>query len=93
MFNSLPFALTFISALTCGLMAGFFFTFSAFVMNGLGRLAATQSIAAMQFHQLDGMESGANSGGPLRPRHRLPLRFVCRTTKQRRDSAVSRTDG
>jgi hypothetical protein len=63
MFNSLPFALTFISALTCGLMAGFFFTFSAFVMNGLGRLAATQSIAAMQFHQLDGMESGANSRG------------------------------
>jgi len=63
MFNSLPFALTFISALTW-LMAGFFFTFSAFVMNGLGRLAATQSIAAMQFHQLDGMESGANSGGP-----------------------------
>jgi uncharacterized membrane protein len=49
MFNSLPFALTFISALTCGLMAGFFFTFSAFVMNGLGRLAATRALPPCNF--------------------------------------------
>jgi uncharacterized membrane protein len=49
MIKSLLLTLTFISALSCGLMAGVFFAFSAFVMNGLGRLAATQSIAAMQF--------------------------------------------
>jgi uncharacterized membrane protein len=49
MINGLLFALTFISALSCGLMAGVFFAFSAFVMNGLSRLSATQSIAAMQF--------------------------------------------
>jgi uncharacterized membrane protein len=49
MINGLLFALTFISALSCGLMAGVFFAFSAFVMNGLSRLPATQSIAAMQF--------------------------------------------
>jgi uncharacterized membrane protein len=48
MINSLLFALTFISALSCGLMAGVFFAFSAFVMNGLGRLPAAQSVAAMQ---------------------------------------------
>jgi uncharacterized membrane protein len=49
MINGLLFALTFISALSCGLMAGVFFAFSAFVMNGLARLPAQQSIAAMQF--------------------------------------------
>ncbi len=48
MINSLLFALTFISALSCGLMAGVFFAFSAFVMNGLGRLPTAQSVAAMQ---------------------------------------------
>jgi uncharacterized membrane protein len=49
MINSLLFALTFFSALSCGLMAGVFFAFSAFVMDGLSRLPAQQSIAAMQF--------------------------------------------
>ena len=42
------FALTFISALSCGLMAGVFFAFSVFVMNALSRLPAAQGIAAMQ---------------------------------------------
>lgn len=36
------------AALGCGLMAGVFFAFSAFVMKALGRLAPPQSIAAMQ---------------------------------------------
>jgi uncharacterized membrane protein len=49
MISGLLFTLTFISALSCGLMAGVFFAFSAFVMAGLSRLPATQSIAAMQF--------------------------------------------
>jgi uncharacterized membrane protein len=49
MINSLLFTLMFISALSCGLMAGVFFAFSAFVMDGLSRLPAQQSIAAMQF--------------------------------------------
>jgi uncharacterized membrane protein len=48
MINGLLFALTFISALSCGLMAGVFFAFSAFVMIALGRLPVAQSIAAMQ---------------------------------------------
>jgi uncharacterized membrane protein len=49
MIKHLLFTLTFISALSCGLMAGVFFAFSTFVMDGLGRQADTQSIAAMQF--------------------------------------------
>ncbi|MGH2919278.1 MAG: DUF1772 domain-containing protein [Solirubrobacteraceae bacterium] len=36
------------SALGCGLAAGVFFAFSAFVMPALDRLPAAQSIAAMQ---------------------------------------------
>jgi uncharacterized membrane protein len=40
--------LTFIAALGCGLMAGFFFAFSACVMRALGRLPAHEGIAAMQ---------------------------------------------
>jgi uncharacterized membrane protein len=48
MINSLFFALTLISALSSGLMAGVFFAFSAFVMKALSRLPAAQSIAAMQ---------------------------------------------
>lgn len=39
---------TLIAALGCGLMAGFFFAFSATVMKGLGRLPPPQGIAAMQ---------------------------------------------
>lgn len=37
-----------VSALGCGLMAGVFFAFSAFVMNALARIPAAQGIAAMQ---------------------------------------------
>ena len=40
--------LTLISALGCGLMAGFFFAFSVSVMKALGRLPPAQGIAAMQ---------------------------------------------
>jgi uncharacterized membrane protein len=42
------FALTLVSALGSGLIAGVFFAFSAFVMKGLARLPAAQGIAAMQ---------------------------------------------
>jgi uncharacterized membrane protein len=41
-------ALTLITALGCGLMAGVFFAFSTFVMEALGRLPPAQGIAAMQ---------------------------------------------
>ncbi|NTX17808.1 DUF1772 domain-containing protein [Myxococcus sp. CA056] len=40
--------LTWVSVLGCGLMAGVFFAFSTFVMNGLTRLPAARGIAAMQ---------------------------------------------
>jgi uncharacterized membrane protein len=42
------FALTLLSALSCGMTAGVFFAFSAFVMKALGRLPAEQGVAAMQ---------------------------------------------
>lgn len=42
------FALNLSSALGCGLIAGVFFAFSAFVMSALARLQPTQGIAAMQ---------------------------------------------
>ena len=42
------FALTLFAALGCGLMAGFFFAFSASVMKALARLPAAEGIAAMQ---------------------------------------------
>ena len=42
------FALTFIAALGCGLVAGIFFVFSAFVMKALSRLSPGEGIAAMQ---------------------------------------------
>ncbi len=41
-------ALTLVSALGCGLVAGVFFAFSAFVMTALSRLAPRDGIAAMQ---------------------------------------------
>lgn len=41
-------AATLATGLGCGLTAGVFFAFSAFVMDGLDRLPATQGIAAMQ---------------------------------------------
>jgi len=48
MIDGLLFALTLLSALGCGLMAGVFFAFSAFVMTALARLPPAQGIAAMQ---------------------------------------------
>jgi uncharacterized membrane protein len=42
------FGLTLVAALGCGLAAGVFFAFSAFVMAGLDRLPAAQGITAMQ---------------------------------------------
>jgi uncharacterized membrane protein len=46
--SGLPGILTFVAALGCGLMAGVFFAFSAFVMKGLGKLPPAQGIACMQ---------------------------------------------
>lgn len=42
------FALTLFAALGCGLVAGVFFAFSAFVMKALARLPPSEGIAAMQ---------------------------------------------
>src|SRR5690242_18856478 len=42
------FALTLIAALGCGLIAGVFFAFSAFVMKAFARLPAAEGMAAMQ---------------------------------------------
>jgi len=44
----LLFAITLLTALGCGLVAGVFFAFSTFVMKALARLAPAQGIAAMQ---------------------------------------------
>src|SRR5687767_10674164 len=46
--DDLLFALTLCAALGCGLIAGVFFAFSAFVMKALARLPAAEGIAAMQ---------------------------------------------
>ncbi len=48
MMNGFLFVLTLLAALGCGMMAGVFFAFSAFVMKALARLPAEQGIAAMQ---------------------------------------------
>ena len=48
MSDGLLFALTLVSALGCGLMAGVFLAFSAFVMKALARLPPAQGIAAMR---------------------------------------------
>ena len=48
MVDRIAISLTLVSALGCGLMAGVFFAFSAFVMKALARLPAAQGIAAMQ---------------------------------------------
>jgi uncharacterized membrane protein len=48
MLDGLLFALILVTALGCGLMAGVFFAFSAFVMKALARLPPAQGIAAMQ---------------------------------------------
>jgi uncharacterized membrane protein len=42
------FVLTLVTALGCGLVAGFFLAFSACVMKALARLPAPQGLAAMQ---------------------------------------------
>ncbi len=41
-------ALTVVTAVGCALNGGVFFAFSTFVMQGLGRLAPSQGVAAMQ---------------------------------------------
>ena len=46
--TGLLYVVTLAAVLGCGLMAGVFFAFSSFVMNGLGRLPADEGIAAMQ---------------------------------------------
>jgi uncharacterized membrane protein len=48
MVDGFLFVLTLVTALACGLVAGFFFAFSACVMRSLARLPAPQGIAAMQ---------------------------------------------
>ena len=48
MIDKLHFTLMLLSALGCGLMAGFFFAFSACVMNALSRLPPAHGIADMQ---------------------------------------------
>lgn len=46
--DRLLFALTFLAVLGCGLIAGVFFAFSAFVMAALARLPPAHGVAAMQ---------------------------------------------
>ena len=46
--DELLFILTLFAALGCGLIAGVFFAFSAFVMKAFGRLTQAEGIAAMQ---------------------------------------------
>ena len=48
MIDDLLFALTLITALGSGLVAGSLYAFSTFVMKGLARIPAAQGIAAMQ---------------------------------------------
>ena len=48
MIEGFLFVLTLVTAIACGLVAGFFFAFSAGVMKSLARLPAAQGLAAMQ---------------------------------------------
>lgn len=48
MLDQMQFVLTLVAALGCGLVAGVFFAFSAFVMKALSNLPIGQGIAAMQ---------------------------------------------
>lgn len=48
MIQSFLYPLTLATALGCGLIAGVFFAFSAFVMKALARIPAAQGIVAMQ---------------------------------------------
>jgi hypothetical protein len=50
------------TALGCGLLAGVFFAFSAFVMPALRRLPASQGIAAMQ--SINKLAAGADLEDP-----------------------------
>jgi uncharacterized membrane protein len=48
MIDGFLFVLTFVTAVACALVAGFFFAFSTSVMKSLARLPAAQGVAAMQ---------------------------------------------
>ena len=48
MIEGFLFVLTLVTAVACGLVAGFFFAFSTTVMKALARLPAAQGMAAMQ---------------------------------------------
>jgi uncharacterized membrane protein len=48
MIDGFLFVLTLVTAVACGLVAGFFFAFSATVMKALARLPAARGVAAMQ---------------------------------------------
>jgi uncharacterized membrane protein len=48
MIDGFLFVFTLITAIACGLVAGFFFAFSATVMKALARLPAAHGLAAMQ---------------------------------------------
>ena len=48
MVDAILFALTLVSALGCGLMAGVYFAFAAVVMDALARLPPAQGMAAMR---------------------------------------------
>src|SRR5262245_45417973 len=48
MTDTLLYTWTLVCALGCGLIAGVFFAFSAFVMKALSRIPPAQGIAAMQ---------------------------------------------
>jgi uncharacterized membrane protein len=48
MIDGFLFVLTLVTAVACGLVAGFFFAFSTCVMKALARLPAAQGVAAMQ---------------------------------------------
>lgn len=48
MIDGFLFVLTLVTAVACGLVAGFFFAFSTTVMKALARLPAAQGVTAMQ---------------------------------------------
>ena len=48
MIDDFLFVLTLVTAIACGLVAGFFFAFSTTVMKALTRVPAPQGVAAMQ---------------------------------------------
>ena len=50
-------ALLWTSAIGCGLMAGVYFAFSAFIMTSLGRIAPAAGVAAMQAMNVDIVKS------------------------------------